>query len=74
VKTIMPALLRHIASVQYSSDVTEVNWIRSLGIVVYLPLTADARPAQANRLFSATDLRQTPVGTVPQDGKHGRVR
>jgi hypothetical protein len=36
VKTIMPALLRHIASVQYSSDLAEVNRITKLGLVVYL--------------------------------------
>ncbi len=32
----MPALLRRIASVQYSSDPTEVNRITKLGLVVYL--------------------------------------
>jgi hypothetical protein len=31
VKTIMPALLRHIASVQYSSALTKVNRITKLG-------------------------------------------
>jgi len=32
----MPALLRHIASVQYPSDLTKVNRITKLGLVVYL--------------------------------------
>jgi hypothetical protein len=32
----MPALLRHIASVQYPSDLMKVNRITKLGLVVYL--------------------------------------
>jgi hypothetical protein len=34
--TIMPALLRHIAFVQYSSALTKVNRITKLELVVYL--------------------------------------
>ena len=63
-KTIMPALLRHIAYVQYPSDLMKVNRITKLGLTVYLfggPTLRQARERAMAEAASALMAEARPA-------------